>query len=512
MTSIKKMLVNAKYSYIYFTVIIILASLMLAILVDDHINQQILLLLPAIFIVGLAFILFSIQYFDLFMFGFLVLIPLSRQLPYDQYISYGGTALMIMLYVSRKLLLRASWRKVDIRLAGAVILYLIVVLFSSFQSIYKTAGFTQLIREIGFFFVLYLLYDYLRTQRHWHIVVKSIIWSGLITVFSVLLSGVVSIINGRPILNSTHRLAGIFVNPSAAGLVISIAFPILIGYLQWQKINGNRHYQAKASLIFLLALLATLLTGSRSTLFEIIFVFIVLNWNEFMRLVKTKFLLIAGVFSIMVLFSLIFLSGSVEQQISSALRFDRGLSGRSFLWDRAWVTFKEFPILGTGPSTFRYYVLPSSKMAQFDSVDRIIEMVQTGEMVELYGWLPPGVFGGVMGNSAHNIWLNTAATMGIVGVFAVLLLFITFFRIGYRRLHFLRLHKDQIYYWIIRASMVGWIAFLLRTQFEEPGLLRGAIAENLMFWLTVLLVASSPKSLSMLLARANNKKRESYEA
>jgi len=123
-------------------------------------------------------------------------------------------------------------------------------------------------------------------------------------------------------------------------------------------------------------------------------------------------------------------------------------------------------------------------------------MHQTGEFIRLWlGYYPPGVFGGVIGNSAHNIWLSTAATMGFGGVLAVLMLFVVYWRIGSRRMRFLRAQSDGSHSWVVRSCMVLLFVFFVQTQFLETGMLRGALSESMLFWLTLVLVLSSPAAI-----------------
>jgi len=126
------------------------------------------------------------------------------------------------------------------------------------------------------------------------------------------------------------------------------------------------------------------------------------------------------------------------------------------------------------------------------------------EIIPTYGWYPPGVFGGVIGNSAHNIWLNTAATTGTLGVLAVFMLFAVYWHTARQRMHKLRWAIDQRYRYVVRGCMVGLVAFFVRTQFEEPGMLRGAIAENLLFWLTFVIVLTSQNLVKPTLVEVSN--------
>ena len=202
------------------------------------------------------------------------------------------------------------------------------------------------------------------------------------------------------------------------------------------------------------------------------------------------FLVLVSVLFIALVLSVIFIDAEMLASFNTSMRLDRGLAGRGFIWERAWEVFKVHPILGTGPGTFLHYILSPAELRPHGTVEYIRYMYfQHGDMSLMQ---VPGIFSGVISNSAHNLWLDTAANTGIVGVVAVALIFIVFGTVAMKKLQVFQWNKQEPYYWVVRGCFVGLLVFFLRSQFEVSGILRGALSESLPLWLTFLLIISSP--------------------
>ena len=428
---------------------------------------------------------------DWFMFSYLLLIPLTRQVPYHQVISYGGTAMLLIVYMARKLLYGSDLRFPPPLVILTVVFYLFTVFISSLFSNYMIDGTRQLVREIFFFLILFVIYDYIRSLRQWYNIVHALMWCGGITVISVLVAGLLAFLAGEPLLGGATRVGGVFSNPNVAGHLISVCFPVALGYLQWKKHTGSG--SSMGILIVLLSLTtfaAAILTVSRGLLMGFSFSLIALHIEEIWKYRYKLLIVFIGLSFAAVVVGMTMMNAELVDLLTTSLRLDRGLAGRGFIWGRAWSIFQENPIFGTGPGTFLYYILSPEELRQWGTVESIRFMYfQQGDR-SLMG--VPGIFSGVISNSAHNLWLDTAANTGIVGVVAVVLIFVVFAVVNIDRLHRFRADRQKPYYWVIRGCYVGLIAFFLRSQFEVSGILRGALSECLPFWLTFLLVISAP--------------------
>jgi len=423
--------------------------------------------------------------FDLILFLFISLVIVTRQVEFHSLISYGSVLLFLAGYFVIKRRDKTPYRLPHPLITAVVTAYLVCVLISTLFSLFSFMGYQQLIREILFFAVMFFLHDSIKTRRQWTVVVKAIIFSGVFTAFTVVVSALRSVTIGAT-SQDIERLTGIFYNPSATGLVLSVSYPVTLGYLQWRKAIGRPRAGVMIWWFNVLALVSATLTISRSTLLSIGFSLVALNigflWRHRFKLtMATGALVAAGL--------LLTPSSDTLEKLATVSRVENGLSGRDFLWNRAWEIFLEHPVIGTGPSTFRYHSLaPDSKGLNRETVNRVIEDYYADEnAIEI---LYPGSFGGIIGNSAHNIWLDTAANMGMVGILSLLSMFLSFGLLGRRLTSRLRIRKDLPYFWVVRGCFVGVIAFFLRTQFEPGGLLKGALSESLLFWTTILLVIS----------------------
>jgi len=430
----------------------------------------------------------GLEVFDLILFFFISSVTIARQVEFHSIISYGSVLLFLIVYFINKHRDKTQYRLPHPLIAAVVTAYLVCVLISTLFSRFSFMGYQQLTREILFFAVLFFVHDSIRTRKQWIVVVKAIMFTGVFTALTVVVSALRMVIIGAT-SQDIERLTGIFYNPSATGLVISVSYPVTLGYLQWRKEIRKSHASITIWLFNILALVGAALTISRSAILSIVFSLIALNLRFLWRY-RLKLTMVAGA---VVAVGLLFTPPSdTLEKVAAASRLENGLSGRDFLWSRAWEIFLEHPFIGTGPSTFRYHSLaPDSKGLSRETVERIIEDYYADEnAIEI---LYPGSFGGVIGNSAHNIWLDTAASMGLVGILSLLSMFLSFGILGHRLTKRLRASKELPFFWVVRGCLVGVIALFLRTQFEPGGLLKGALSESLLFWMSILLVISVHK-------------------
>lgn len=437
--------------------------------------------------------------FDWMMLFYLVLIPLTRQVPYHQIVSYGGTTFLMILYLSRNLILSSDFRLPAPSFILIVLFYLITVLLSSLFSDHLIEGTHQLIREILFFLILFLVYDYIRCPRQWINIVHVLIFSGGIAVISVIISGLILFFSGEPLLGGNARVSGLFANPNVAGLLISVCFPVAIGYFQWKKFLNKKYSNIILLFVVFFTLAAAILTVSRGLILGFLFSMFFLHLDSIWKFrYKLLFILLILLF-VSAVSGIILIDADMLASFNTSMRMDRGLAGRGFIWGRAWDIFIANPLLGTGPGTFLYNILSPAELRPYGTVESIRYMYfHHGDMSLMH---VPGIFSGVISNSAHNLWLDTAANTGIIGVVAVALIFLVFGYCCIERLQVFRFNRQEPYYWVLKGCFVGLIAFFLRSQFEVSGLLRGALSESLPFWLTFLLVLSSPQNVLVFLKK-----------
>ena len=428
---------------------------------------------------------------DWFMFSYILLVLLTRQVPYHQVFSYGATALLLIIFLTRKLLYESNLHFPPPLIVCTIWFYLAAIFVSLLFSCYLVEGARQLTREIFFFIIFFIIYDYIRSENQWRTVVQALIWSGGLAVISVLVEGVLLFLSGEALSGADVRISGVFTNPNVAGLLISVCFPVAIGFLQWKQSLQRKRVNIYMWFVALSTIAAAILTVSRGLFLGFFFSMIALNLDIIWK-VRYKLLLITcSMLFIAIVFGIIFIDSEMITSFYASMRIDRGLSGRGFIWGRAWKIFTSYPLLGTGPGTFLYYILSPAELLPHGTVEQIRYMYfQHGDMSLMH---VPGIFAGVISNSAHNLWLDMAANTGIVGVVAVVIIFFVFGYFAVNKIQVFKSNKQEPYYWVARGCLVGLIAFFLRSQFEVTGILRGALSESLPFWLTFLLVICVPR-------------------
>jgi O-antigen ligase len=432
--------------------------------------------------------------FDWVIFSYILVILLTRQVPYHQIFSYGSTALLLIVYVSRKLLYDSSFSYPAPIFVMTVGCYLFTVFISLLFSDYLMAGFQQLIREVSFFLILFVVYDYVRGQREWQTIVLALVWCGGLAVLSVCVEGLYLFFSGGELLGGDARVSGLFSNPNVAGLLISVCFPVTLGFLQWKQAIHMKNAHFFVYVVLTLTFAAAILTVSRGLLFGFFFSVFILYFEKVWKIRYRLTLVIFSSLFFAVVIGLITVDSETLSSFNVSMRLDRGLAGRGFIWERAWQVFTAHPLLGTGPSTFLHYILSPAELRPYGTVEHIRYMYfQHGDMSLMH---VPGIFSGVISNSAHNLWLDTAANTGIIGVVAVSLIFLVFGWLAIQKIEILQHDRQNPHYWVIKGCLVGVLAFFLRSQFEVSGILRGALSESLPFWLTFVLVITIPQVLA----------------
>jgi O-antigen ligase len=420
----------------------------------------------------------ALKRFDLYLGFYVLVVPLTRQVPLHTYISNGLTLLLIAAYLIRKALSGEIKILVPPRgMALAVIAYLGVLVLSTVLSAHSRAGWIRIAREIAFFATLVVISDSVRSRKTWWVLVLSAAGISLLTGLSVVAQAM-----AQPGLVG-ERLTGIFDSSTAAGLAVSVTFPVLLSIMigRW----SNRQPGQRSLLLIApgLCLLAALLTISRSTLFVIVLSLMLAARGPLLRHPRVWVGLGLGLVGLVGLTLLL----GLDQRIVEYLRIERGLSGREFLWQRAWLISTQHPLLGTGPGTFRYHVLEPEVVASFGSVSRILALHAAGELSPS-AYYTRGLFGGVIGNSAHNIILGTLAETGWIGLMSVFVIFWVAWKTAHAMARRVLVSGMAEVYWVLDGCAIAIVAQFLRMQFEEPGVFGGSVAVGLPFWTMIVIV------------------------
>jgi len=390
---------------------------------------------------------------DSFIFIFFLLIILNRQLPLHSETNIILVILLVVFSINSKT--KFSLPK---KLIYVSVPYLFVVLISTIFSQVPNAGMVQFLRELFFFIVLAILYNVIDSKSTIKKIFKAITISGIIASFFIILQ-FIFLKDHFDEIGQIKRVSGIFENESAAALVIGFSFIIVL-------FEENSFLYKFITLIILFS--AIIFTGSRSSL---IFILIAL-------LYYFKKYILALTFILIILILLIIAYVGLDNAFL-ILRIENGLSGRDYLFNRAVELFSNHSIIGTGPSSFRFYALTNGNYyLDSNQVDILLKQFEKSPLLFQH---EEGFFGGFIGNSSHNIWLDQAIASGIFGILSLAYIFIYVFRLLINHFQYLKkINSDFSLYVLI--ILVSWFAFFIKSNVEPPGLLRGSLSEAIILW------------------------------
>ena len=149
----------------------------------------------------------------------------------------------------------------------------------------------------------------------------------------------------------------------------------------------------------------------------------------------------------------------IQEMLLILLRVESGLSSRDVMWKAAWDIFKDHPILGTGPWTFKEYVFSYARIEPGTWISDIVIFSK---------------------GSAHNFYLHSAAELGFGGFLMSIGIFILYF--SKFRLILKKLNQSSLNYLLYPcgAIIAGAIG---RSFFQANGIITsGWLSMDLYFW------------------------------
>lgn len=332
-------------------------------------------------------------------------------------------------------------------------LYILTCLISSLFAYNVLNSLFFFFRILIFFLLIAALYDWMDDYRKYILTAKAIIISGVILSVSIFYSrffGTVIVENEGAI-----RAGGIFSNVNSAGFILFIAsiYAFLI-YLE----KGKKRYW----LYILLFSTALVFTGSRASMLALAIA--ILFYNLRFKLTKKIIIItIASLFLGVVSFFLF------QDKIMSGLRLERGLSARQILYDIGIDIAADYPYLGIGLGNLK------------DVGPQYLVSYPIGEW-QKNSILDIGI------QSSHNVFIETAAEIGVIGSTFLILIVLT---IGFRYYKQIKLadNKDRNFYYLIWGLFMG---ILVRCLFESNGIInRGWITVDIFFWITYVIFLRS---------------------
>lgn len=398
---------------------------------------------------SLILVLFLLR-FDLGVFLFVVLVPLGIQLPgvLHHLISYSLSGILVFSWLLRKFVSTETFARPSHWLVLFIVLYTMWGLICSFHSEYPLTGILVTLRQLLFFGIFYVLYDWMRSEKEIALVINAMIAMGVLAslpvIAEVLSAGFSNIFR----FGSPARFGGIYTGVNALGMHLSFILGIAVSRIVYVDLPERRW--APSVFVFII-LFALFFTFSRSAwlLVTVAVSIILFRFKKGRILVLTTLILLA---------LCILLSPQLERTLGMIARLERGITNRDILWKGAILMIKENPIFGVGPGSFRHFIAEHGPR-------RLVE------------------FGGIRGGDPHNFFLSRAAQTGIVGLALIAFFFLNYFRVysyAVKKAKFVKLE------YVLFGSGAVVIGALARGFFEGKGIMGGGgVSFELFFWLMI---------------------------
>ena len=324
-------------------------------------------------------------------------------------------------------------------------LYIGVCLVASIFAYDKTISFFHTLRILIFFLLIASLYYWMNTYKRYLLVLKSLIWCGIIISFSIFFSGLI----GDVIRESSGaiRSGGIYSNVNSAGFISYVT--IVSAYFQY--LEKKKKIYLFLVLIFTLGLM---FTGSRASILALATTIVFYNLRY--KLTKKIIIILILAFTTSITILILF-----KEKILSLMRLNKGLSARDVLYNIGVNIAKDHPYTGIG-------------LGNLKEIGTIYI-----EKEEIGNWqknmlLDIGI------QSSHNVFIETAAEIGFFGALLLILLLLVIGRKYYKETKG-KSYENKNFYYLIWGIFMG---ILVRSFFESNGIInRGWITIDLFFWI-----------------------------
>ena len=151
-------------------------------------------------------------------------------------------------------------------------------------------------------------------------------------------------------------------------------------------------------------------------------------------------------------------SEMIQEMLLILLRIESGLSSRDVMWKAAWDIFKDHPIIGTGPWTFREYAFSYTRVEPGSWISDIVSFSK---------------------GSAHNFYLHSAAELGFGGFLMSTGIFILYFR----KFHLIKKLTQSSFNYLLYPCGAIVAGVIGRSFFQANGIITsGWLSMDLYFW------------------------------
>lgn len=372
-------------------------------------------------------------------------------------VQIGSLSILIYLYLSY------VGFQIKINLPRSVnyffVLLYSVVIISTFQSNHFYDGLNEIVKMSIFFLIVYILFTLIKNEKY----VKYYLYALIITAVIMSISTLYNLYISQAVIfdfsvKSYTRISGLVSNMNSIAGFYAISIPILYALFYQTNIKRNK-------LIIIFALFAIivglLLSLSRASILSVIISTAFFLYIVDKKVLKQLFLCLF--FIIIIIFSL----KDFSEIIAVIFRFEDGLSQRDHLWQISMEMFKDNPIFGIGPGSYKYEM--------FNYFPVMLDSWRGIVLIDLHH-ITQG------SNLSHSYYLFLMSDLGVFGLLVAIALPIVFIRIGMKSMNIYK--NDYNKYILLTALTSIGIGLFIRGFFEGIGLLSyGWITNDLPFWI-----------------------------
>lgn len=314
-----------------------------------------------------------------------------------------------------------------------IILYVIVIIISTFTSINFMGSFRDLALHLGGLSFVFVMSNSIKTKNAFNAIVTVMVFSASLVALYGIYQYFVGVEIDKAWLDVENnpdirvRVFSVFHNPNILAEYLIMVIPLSVGLLWYTKKISKKIIFLGTTLIMILAMLMTLSRGS--------WVGFAFSALVFILLIEKRLLLSIIPISLGAVY---FLPQTIMNRILSIGNFaDSSIAYRFTMWEITLDIIRDYPIAGVG-----FGHLPFKQV--FETYIRTMPIYHS-----------------------HNTYLQTAAEMGIPGLLVLLFLLFILFKYG-----ILNLVKSQDRY--IKILSAGALSSL-------AGVLAHGIAENVLY-------------------------------
>jgi putative inorganic carbon (HCO3(-)) transporter len=336
--------------------------------------------------------------------------------------------------------------------------FILFALLSALQAFNIGTSIAETFRYISLFLFIFALFQYILTEKNLNdltlMIIASTIFMALIALPEILSMNIKDIFLGD---FSKNRLASFHENPNNFAIPFLFSIPALFTKVLYPA-EIKRYKWLFSISCFLLSgffIYIVLLTNSRSALLCLF-----VSLSVILLTIKSgRRLLLLGIVAILAVIPFIW------DLLFFALRFQRGLSGRDYLWKAAFRIIKEAPLFGIGPGNFELikvqYILPMDFLA---NLTRSIHV----------------------SGAAHNTYLSVSAEIGLVASISLVIFLIYSLN---KAVKLIRTGQSPIQKQHAVMGTAILAGFMVRSLFETGVIIgSGWIGDNLYFLSAIMII------------------------